>query len=401
MSIKQPEMKFRKIIIAAFLICPPTTFANTKPFELGLSIDYATFLDNCAGAQVCQDIIASIDAQVQDMKASIENQVNSVLPKGGLGEMSRNMGNAAVMASKGHAVDYTSNDIFVLGASAGLGLGLGSNSISDLVGGKLNYNNLPGFGVQVSGMAGFNLGAIKKLPELKLGKVTIDPKRFTIFINYMGLQIPSSINANLKGAFNTWGFHVQYQLMDPRFVWKADPKSSIWSRLFKPGLLNWSGLKITSGLDYTDMRFQFLNLQNIRQSRSLGGVTTVDLKFDGAVGTGVDVRIVSIPMEISTGYQLGWIFEHYAGVGIDLAYGKADLIAAGGGFVSGSAPGLATIDGVAKLSLGDPGRPSFIGARVFTGVQLKLFGAVKTFVHGNFGFIDNVYGLNLGARVGW
>jgi len=397
-------MTFKKLFP---LLLATSLAATDKPFTIDLQIDFANFLDQCATDPTCIQVQNEINTLFSTLKSELENAVNAELPKGDLGEMSRNMANAAVLASKGQTADYGLNKIFVVGLGVGIGLGLGDQSIGDLASGTINYNNLPGFGVQASLMAGIKMDTFAFVRNMKpwdLKLFQIHPDRFTFYVNWAGAKIPSGISSSLKGDFNTIGIHAQYQLFQPWFLKNTTPSDSWMRGMFLPGIFNWTGVMITSGFDYTKMRFQFLSTVNrtltLAGDSDVGGASA-SLKYDGAFGTGIDVGVLTIPIEISTGYQAGWIWEQYVGAAIDANFGKADLIAAGGGYVSGSIPGFATVDGTSKLNLGGPNSPAIFTPRLFTGFHIKLFGAIKPFVHGNWAPISNAWGINVGVRGGW
>lgn len=396
----------KKLLLSALFLTATSLAAEDKPFTIDLQVNMADFIKNCSDS-VCLKVQDEINTLFATLKSELETAVNAELPKGDLGKMGHNMANAAVMASKGQSVDYGLNKIFVIGLGVGLGLGLGDTSIGDLASGAIDYGNLPGFGMQASVMAGVKMDTFAFVRNMKpwdLKLFQIYPDRFTFYVNWTGAKIPSGISSNLKGDFNTFGVHAQYQMIKPWFLKNTMPADSWLRRMFMPGIFNWTGVMITSGVDYTSMRFQFL--QTLNRSFTKTGDADVDgasatLKYDGAFGTGMDVGILTIPIEISTGYQAGWIWEQYVGAAVDTNFGKADLIAAGGGFVSGSVPGFATVDGTSKLNLGGPGNPAIFTPRLFTGFHIKLFGAIKAFVHGNWAPISNAWGVNLGVRGGW
>ncbi len=161
------------------------------------------------------------------------------------------------------------------------------------------------------------------------------------------------------------GFGINYALINPHGI------------LF--GFLNWRGLSVGTGLIYQKNKASFVyDFDTVSQSFSGGGVSGT-MSVDPSTKFGFEVTTYTIPVDIVTSFQLLWLLNITAGVGVDFVYGKSDLTLTSGGDVnvnisSGSAnivPGSITVDGSTRDV-----NPNRVRPKLMAGIGLQL-GPIK------------------------
>ncbi|MBT5093165.1 MAG: hypothetical protein HOM21_02910, partial [Halobacteriovoraceae bacterium] len=297
---------------------------------------------------------------------ALEDEVNKDLPDADQSSYLKGMSNAGVAAVKGLGADYASNiNLFVVGASVGIGADVGNNSMGDLISGDVKSNQFRGFGVNTSVLVGLNLGIFGD----ELWGYDLDD--FTGFINFMKVGAPKK--NGLEADVTAFGMHLQYKYIQPKSV--------------VAGILQWGGVDFTSGFDYAGMDLSFT--KSMSKTVSVAGN---DGTFDGTAKVGAEVSTISIPFEVSSNVRLLYLLTLYGGLGADLAFGGAKSIANVTGNIS--VPGGS---GTANLDLGSEEGPTFLTGRAFAGFQLNLW-ALRVYAQVNNGFTNDTVSVNVGLK---
>lgn len=298
----------------------------------------------------------------------LEDDINNDLPNADASNYLTGMGNASVMSVKGTGSDYANEvDLFIVKASAGIGVDVGDQSLGDLDAGKVR-----GFGVSPSLTIGLNPGALFDLPEWEY----FDMNKLRVFVNFFSFDTETG-GANVEAS--NFGIHARYKLIDPIAV--------------VPGkMVYWSGVDIHTGFDVASLKVIIKQTEN--QTFESG---IVDANINGTITAGADISTVTIPIEASTGVQLGYILSLYTGLGLDINTGTAKSI------VNLDAP--ITLSGTGdtaqgSLDLGQEGSPTSVAPRAFLGTQFNI-SLLKLGVKLDKSLSDGAYGVNVNLGVTW
>lgn len=330
----------------------------------------------------CGTSAATCNSQMQQQFNSYSSQFS--LPD--LSGIMKYMSSAQSISSKGHGVDYTTNhSLFVFGANISSGFDTGGQSLSSAIDGLKNSSSINnvGFGLQMSFMAGVNLGYFKSLPMLE---------RFKVYVHGGSMDYTSMLNIT---SGYTWksaavGAHVQYSLIQPKSL--------------GVGLLNWGGVNLTSGLTYAD---NTLSGRNTYGTTSSGSGTLSSPLISGAASGAITLKstALTVPLEVSTSVRVLYILSLFGGAAIDFNFGKAtldlDLSAPLTSTVNGSSSSL----GTAALKTSQSGSGRSTDLRFFAGtainlVPLKNTNVLSLLVQAN-ASVGGTYGVVLGVRAGW
>lgn len=274
------------------------------------------------------------------------------------------MANAAVLSTKGMGVDYATNpQRFVVGGSvgsavsgAGVQLGRGGKTVPE-----------GGFAFQVTGMAGVNLGVFAE-DESAL-------RRVMVYAN--GMMLTTAMDP-FEGTLINAGGHVAVQLVRP------DGRG---------GLLEWGGLTLTSGYEYTSYEMTLTRAIPIDAGQVRWDATgRYDMKADAS----------SIPLELSTNLRVS-VVTAYLGGGVDLNQGSdATSEISLGGDINATIDGDTLRLGDATAKAGLTGSGDMVMPRGFVGLQINIL-PVK--VYGQLNFTTDTglerfgFGANAGLRV--
>lgn len=349
------------------------------PFTIG-SRTYPT------GTGADTEVRTAIDNAFND----VENQVNAELPdtSGGV-QYTDAMSNAAVMTGKGLGVDYASDmELFMVGARVGVGLDVGSNSFSDLVGGDVDAEQISGFGAGVALAGGLNLGMFDWSEE--------DPEAWfkwsnmNLFFNVFKYDYNKD---EISADTTNLGIHLQYKLME--------------AKTFIPFVFTWTGVQITTGYEYSNFNVgvNYTLTENYTDTVTVGtlGSKQVNASFTGNAGINAEVTTHSIPIEVSTGMQLLYFMTLYGGLGTDISFGSASVNATVSGDVDATIaapPAGMDAGGTAALDLGVDGGPDAFLFRSFVGLQLNAWIA-KLNIQLDKGFTNDTYGIKAGLGLVW
>ncbi len=324
--------------------------------------------------------IALAGLDLATLTAEVENDINSDLPDADASSYLKGMANASVYANKGLGTDYASGmDLFVVGLGVGVGLDVGKNSFSDLIGGDVDAEQFRGFGLAGGVIVGGNLGIMpfEKFLGLKMDRVNLYLHFFTLDENFDELTFD----------FKSIGAHLQYQIINE-------------ANIIPLKILRWDGVRVTLGYEYTKLSAVLTQTYTDEAYTGSYGGINYSAAPTGTFQIGADVATHSIPIEISTGLQWAYICTTYLGLGVDMNFGSAKAIANGsaGGTITIAGDSDSTITGA--LDLGQEGDPSSMTTRAFVGQQFNL-SIAKIGVHLNKGIGNDLYGVNLSLKILW
>lgn len=334
-------------------------------------------------ATLNQSVSASAQTVFNNEIQNLQNSINSQYQTSSQSTLQDYLGaaaNAQSMSNKGLGVDYTSNrSLFVVGAGAGVGANLGGKSLTDFANALKGNQGLPqvGLATQANGMVGLSLA---KFAVPKIGPV--DLKKLTLFVNFLGLSIDQIKPYTMKTS--AFGLHAQYRVIE--------------AKSFGFGTLNWMGLDLGTGVDFSS--------NTIGMSQSFPGITSGNLTWNPTGTMSLTSNSFSIPVEVSTGIRLLYILTLFGGVGADFQYSVARINASMTGAIDANVSGTGTVNnvGTATLNFNESKNGNIVGVRTFIGtavniVPLKNTNVVSVFAMANIGTAG--YGFNLGARMAW
>ncbi len=318
----------------------------------------------------------------------LETEVNKSLPDADQSTYLKGMSNASVLSVKGLGTDYTDFDLFVVGGGVGAGAALGSNSLSDVLGGDVDAEALRGVGAQVVLMGGLHLG-IFNLPTFDF----FDMKKLKFFLSFMSMDLPS-LGDEFDGEVSNFGLHLQYKVLD-----EID---------LVVGLVKWGGLDVTLGFEKASLDLTYTKAFN-EASTTTATISNADVTlattFTGTAVAGANVDVSSIPIEVSTNMRLLYFLTLFGGIGFDMNGGDATSIAklTNSPTVTIDTSGLpshsGSVSGSPNLDLGTSDGPES-SMRWFMGFQFNIVLA-HIFFQMHKTFSDNNYALNTGLRISW
>ncbi|MCO4792315.1 MAG: hypothetical protein KC493_01290 [Bacteriovoracaceae bacterium] len=333
------------------------------------SNSYATLLEiTCTGSVANCNTLAPV---IATMKADL----NADLPDADQSSYLAGMADAAAASQKGIGTDYINDiDVFVVGLGVGVGAHVGNNTLSDLLGGDIDGEQLRGIGLSPSLMLGINMGMFD-LPEWEY----FDPNKVKLMVNFFTF---SKDDTDFNAKFTNFGIHGRYRIVEEKAILPAK-------------LLHWHGVNVSTGFEYTSLELAYTNTETTTYTD--GGITA---NIAGTVKAGAKVTTMSIPVEASTAVTLGYIFTLYGGAGLDVSFGSAESIANVNAPITlgGTAPGGTSL--TANLDLGQKDGPTTFLPRAFVGLGLGV-PLVKLNFQLNKGFGEEVYGLTAALRVTW
>jgi len=337
------------------LLCLLPTLSLAGPFQISLN--------SCTGG--CDN------AAVQTLITSLENEVNSDLPDADQATYLKGMANASVMSTKGTGTDYANDiDVFLVGAGFNAGVDLGNQSFGDLLGGDVDGNQVRGVGLAPSLLIGFGMGVL----PIKWKIV----KRSKIFVNFFSYDTGDP-GDDLQAEMSNFGFHIRTKLITPR--------------VFVPlGMLQWGGLDVHLGFDHSSLTLKYTEAFN---DTTTDGTNTIN--YTGIAVAGAEVSTSSIPIEVSTSFQMGYVFTLYGGMGMDFNFGSAKSIASVDSDVTIS-PGAGSATGTATMDLGQEDSPSAVTVRTFGGLQFNI-PLLKIYAHVDKALGKSLYGVHAGLKL--
>lgn len=310
---------------------------------ISLSLFSLFFLPN-AHAGLFKITCSGCNSVTQSLATKLENDVNKDLPDADATTYLEGMANAGVMSGKHIGQDYANDvDAFIIGLGLGAGADLGDQGLGDLMSGDIDGNQVRGIGIQPSVLFGLNLGLFDMG---ELGPIEFD--RLKTFVNFGTIDKDLS---GVKAKATNFGLHFRYK-------WK-DPQAIIPGRM-----LYWTGVDLHTGFEYQSFEATYTETRSKAFTES--GVTAT---IDGTVTLGTEVKTISIPVEISSGFQLAYALSFYGGMGADINSGSAKANATVNAPItlSGSSASL-----TGTLDVGQEASPDAFSLRTFAGLQFNL-----------------------------
>lgn len=292
-----------------------------------------------------QNIISNA-AIVSPLITQFETYVNNTLfPYGDASPVLGSMSNAASAATRGLGVSRP-DDWDYISISASVGAGVEASSFSSI---GAQSNSLPqiGFGAQ----SAVTVGLPSRLFGVGDNLLGMDTSRLKFFGDFMVLPL-NNIYKGLNINFLTAGLHADYHIIPTKGLWFA----------------RWTGVQVSSGLDYSHMSATYHTPLNFSLSNS--GVT---MNYASTVDVGVSSNIFTLPMQVQTGATLLHFLTFYLGLGVDMNVGGTSFTGGVSGPVTAAALGVTefTGTGVVDLAANAVG-PAFLDARAFAGFQLNV-----------------------------
>lgn len=314
-----------------------------------------------------QQIVIQLDQQKADqlgldasaLEADLSEQMGDQLKLDNQQEFLQQMGAANMMATKGMGADYASNpQRFVLGG----GVGTAVNAAGVRFGRGSEGLPAGGFSFQAALLAGLNLGAFSSNESAA--------RRFMIYVD--GLVAETNPDPFHASASNL-GAHLQIKLIRPK---KHE------------GLLEWGGLDVTTGYEYSHYRLALSqDLPVLAESLAWESTGTLQIETDST----------SIPIELSTNVRL-FVISAFVGGAVDISNSAiTDSEMSLDGPIMVDYDGGRENIGSASVSLVDQGDAAGVTGRLFGGAQVNIF-MVKVYGHLNVGF-DNSFGGHIGGRI--
>lgn len=277
------------------------------------------------------ELAATLGLSVPELIATAEARIDELYKVSRLDDLLRAFGNTAAFAQRGLGVDYDTDpgDVIFGFAAGGVHGDVAIGTTNELLGGSI---------INFAGMAGVNLGRWNHA-------------RWTVFGN--GFYESTTIHG-LTGHLLTLGSHVQYQIV---------PASA-------PGKARWTGIAATTGLEYARWTVGTSSaIDSHFTAEGSNGKKTVHMSSTGTLD--VLSSTFTMPIEVTTGVRLGYIFSFYGGGGLALTGGDSTITAqldsvltinherlpVGNAIITGTgsqAPSPATVHAVAGFAIHTP-----------------------------------------------
>jgi len=293
---------------------------------------------------------------VDNVIQELENEVNATLPQIDGTLYLNSIANANTVSGAGVGADYISPFQFVIvGLSGGLGYDLNGASPSNV-----QFSDLSTAG-GVSGQFALMIGT--RLERFSSANFM---KRSAVFFHFSNAGMDQG---NISFKASSLGFHWQYKLIPDR-SWAARS-------------VRWQGLDLTTGYRTSSVSISMTeNLSTTYTDTTSVPGASVTGTYQGNLNLAAEAATHTIPLEISSGVRLGYIWTLFSGLGFDLNWGKATSTTLLSGPVSFTSTPSSAFDGVqaeAILDLGQQGIPKSSNLRSFIGIGLELGIATLTF----------------------
>ena len=314
------------------------------------------------------------------IEAQIGEELRNLFQVARVDEYLRSFADAHAFSSRGMGADYASNfGAVMLGASVNLSLNVEDAFAPE---GTRTQAPLAGMAPNFTLLGGVNLAAFG-LPPI------------TVYGNYFDR---STRLDDFDLDIRNWGVHFQYKLFAPM----GDALA---------GIIRWGGLDITTGLEQSRLGVTLAApafRRNIPRERPAGappGTTaSVDVRTTGRYS--LDMRMLNVPLEVTTNLRLLYALSVYGGFGLDWQLGGGsdlliDLDGAMTGVVTQNGQEMRTDIGAAAVDATESVGPSVGRLRWLAGVQVNVL-ILKVFAQINIATADPVLAsVALGARVGY
>jgi hypothetical protein len=357
--------------------------------DKALAAFYPQLVGRTKGTDLEQVLNTNLAQNAGTFAANINGRIDNLDLAGFL----RRSASATSLAGAQVAVDDASH--FEV-ASLGLGVSVAGASVANLftlsnLGDTLSNGHpsrIPGVGVAPAITLGINLGRFA-VPTYRY----FDFRRLSVFAHGFGYTYA---NDTFRAKYYSWGLAGRYSLLRPV--------------VFAPhGLLRWGGLNVGAGFNLTSVSasadYALAKQTQTAQVAFQNKTLDVDLVWDSVVGLRARLGAMSIPLEATSSFQLGYLLTFYGGGALDFSFGSSSVTAntkapitltlrdpATGKTVPAGAP-LAVLD----LNVNEP--PVVVDVRGMVGLQVNL-GVMGLFAQGQANSAG-VQGVNAGLRGFW
>lgn len=282
----------------------------------------------------------------------LETEVNSKLPASTASTYLRSISNSAHYSGLGNATDAsTIFDYMMIGIGGGAAAELGGTTLSSVANDSSKSSQVSGFALQANLFLGLNLS-----PFLKSGFFAERPLK--VYFNTSSQKLNFG---DVTGQISSFGLHAQIKIYPAKDLGY--------------GSLKWTGVDVMSGYRQTKTRLVITKSisENSTQTFNAPTATTAEMSFDGNAELGAQIDVKSIPIEITTGVRVLYVFNFFLGLGLDYSWGKSESIASISGPVAvTTSPSLGNVSGVATLDLGDSAGPKATHLRYLYGFQMEF-----------------------------
>ena len=323
-------MKKVHLLLACLTICS-NVFAQ-KFFEIDL--ENIIYTPSANWSNVERDLVKDL---LGDLEVEGQEQIDSIDSGTYLQDSINTQGLTHSLTGMDHGSDFK---YFLVGGSFSAGLNLNGKGIGDVLSGNVEGDDLKGFSAGGGAVFGFNLNPKTQI-FLSGFKYEFQKDEFTL--NFLNV-----------------GAKVRYQFIDG----------------FGNALFRWNGLRLNTGIQFSELKIGYDKSIDIKQSKSSAGID-IEARLKTDIQAQVSLNTLSIPLEASTSITVLSILTPYVGLGANLNFGSANgdvkltdtevNVTKSGG--SGS--GTATTE--ASANFGEKQKPGLVDPKMFLGLQLDLW----------------------------
>jgi hypothetical protein len=332
-------------------------------------------------------------AALDTMLDTLETQVNSNFPDIDLDPFTKGTAKATAIASSGAGADYASDFSFgYLGVNLALAMDNATvTQIKNLASGAFSVEDAPG----IAAVGAVTLGlSFKNLPKLPIPFIDSSRARgyLSFFSKSQTITPDSPAAPSLTLGMTTFAAHGQYKLLEAKSIGL--------------GMLKWNGVELTGGIRYTKSTVEasqsMSGLQTAPTAITSPVITDVTAGFTGDAVVGINSKVFSIPIEVSTAVRLAHVLGIFMGLGTDFNFGGAssDLTINSPIVIADSANILNGVSAQADALLNAKGSPGLLNVKYFGGVQFEVL-AVAISLQLTGSLTNSAKGVNVGAKAFW
>jgi hypothetical protein len=321
-----------------------------------------------------QEFSARSGVDIATLERQLQTELERVFQVLQLNDYLRSFADAQSFTSHGVGVDYASQIRYLMVGFAG---NVAVNADKAAVEGEQPSGKpAVGLAANLTFMAGTNLGWLG-LPQL------------SVFANFFNGHLNQGPFA---GDIKNFGVHAQYRLFAP-------PHDESIGSFF----VRWGGIAITTGFDTSRMTLKLGSKPiNTRVPIDNGAQQEVaDVLVNSTGAFALDMKQVSVPLELTTSLRFLWVLSLYGGLGFDWQLGgSSEMNVNLNGTLTGHYQESAFDLGTATVVATDEAKPSPGRMRGLAGIQanlwfLKIFGQVNAMPD------PDTVSLAFGARAVW
>lgn len=319
----------------------------------------------------------SLGAQCDDLEDALRAEANKNTPNVSIDKYAGGISNSVYFAAQGQSSEYA-DDFSIFSVKATGATAVQGIDFSDLSKLEDEASGAEGIGIGASLSVGINLDL---LPINKIG--FLDLSKMDLFMTFMSYKIDQDLGeTGAEGELSSFGVHARYRLFD--------------SISFVPfNLLKWGGVQVHTGFLKNSMKIDLVQSLDDQRASTAGGAATADFN-NASVNFGIDSNVMTIPVEVSTSFTLGYVLSLYTGVGVDFVSGETDIDLTAGGDISGTGGYRGTI----SASESGSGEANAVNQRAFLGAQFNL-PIVKFYTHVNKALGEDLLSVGAGAKIAW